>query len=706
MELKKILAGTLSAAMLVSGNAFAISTSDFSDFPNDWSTKALTNAVENGLLQGKDGKIDASGLLTRAQMATIMNRAFEANKAASLSAYSDVNSSDWFYSEMGKAVQMGLFMGSNGKLSPNNPITRQEAFTVVARAFEMENGSSSALSKFSDSAEVASYAKGSVAALVDGGYVNGSNGKINPKASITRAEFAQIMLNLVDCYVSESGEITKDINGNLVVSAGDVTLKGITIKGDLIIADGVGAGTVTLDSVTITGRIVIRGNANVVIKNSSVSKDVIVSENSSNVKVTVEDGSKIKNIETNGPNTSISGSGSVENVNAGADNVSVTTPNTVVTIDNDASGVTAGGVPVKDGQTATINKDGTDATIVDTNITDPSTPTTDKPSGGSSSGSSSSKKTYTAKTWSELREAFDKASSGDTVRLSDDITDAGVDSNTYDGVSSATATMEKKNVTFDGNGKTVSAAAGKTFCFNIDGMAATATGIKVKNLTVDGGSFSAKLGGAFFVQDGAEVTFDGVTFKNCTAASNSALTGGGAIFMNDHGAAGTTATVQSCVFENNTAGSTGQGRGGAIYANDFRSNAMKLTVKNSTFNGNTAAYGGAIAADGLVDLAVTDCTFESNTATYADDVYIFDGVSEGKKSMLIQSTVTIGEFANNTYTNMAESDSDFSQMNNIFGRYYDARCTVTPHEAITNTDIKDLTFADLDCFINSSFKFF
>ena len=49
------------AAALLPANAHAVSVSDFSDFPSDWSAQALESAVENGLLNGSGGRINASG---------------------------------------------------------------------------------------------------------------------------------------------------------------------------------------------------------------------------------------------------------------------------------------------------------------------------------------------------------------------------------------------------------------------------------------------------------------------------------------------------------------------------------------------------------------------------------------------------------------------------------------------------------------------
>lgn len=721
MNFKKTIAGTLTAAMLLSQCAFAASPSDFTDFPNDWSTTALTHAVENGLLVGSDGKINASGKLTRAEMATIVNRAFQATESASIAGFSDVSSNAWYASEFAKAVQMGTFNGSGDKLNPTNAITREEAFVVLARAFALEDGSSSALSSFGDASSVSSWAEGGVAALVAGGYVNGSGGKINPKASITRAEFAQIMDNLVDTYAASAADVSgSTVSGNLIVTAG-MTLTGVSVNGDLILADGVGSGVVTLDGVSVTGRILVRGGSvdmvngkggDVVVKNpnttSTVTSDaklssvtlytsattkadasaitvkdsaklsvasgtvdkVTTDSDASSPSVSVAKGATVTTVDANAAGTTVSGEGSVVTVNANANNVAVTTANTVVKAASSTSGVTAAGVSVPAGETGTINSDATSATVTKTATADNST-------SSSSSGGGSTSVTK-INTWSKLRKAVANAKDGATIKLTGNITDAGVDENIYDGTTSATLNIATKGITINGAGYTISNKDGSaTFCMTADGDHddegnATVTGVTVKNLTIDGGSFSTKLGGAFFVQDGVDVTFDGVTFKNCAANSAStAVTGGGAIFINDHGAAGTTAIIKNCTFIDNTSGDGSTGRGGAIYADNFRSSSMKLVVENSTFEGNKAAYGGAIAVDGIVDVTLTGNTFKGNEGTYADDVYIFDGQSAGKKGMNILSEVTVSDISGNTYTN--EDDTDvtvFAKMNIIFGRYY------------------------------------
>lgn len=296
----------LIGAMLLSTNAFAAVPSDFSDFPTDWSAPAMTHAVQNGLLNGSDGKILPKGLLTRAQMATMVNRAFASSAKASLTSFTDMLPGVWHYDEMAKSVQMGAFQGADGKLNPNDPITREQAFAVLARAFGLADGKASSLDKFSDGAQVSSWAKGAVAALVEQGYVSGADGALNPQSYITRAEFAQVMDALVAAYADQDLK-DQTVEGNLILRSNS-TLENVTVKGDLILADGVSAAS--LKNVTVTGRLVVRGGTDGVKLTKSTAKGGIRLANPNGTpKVTVDGKAYNPNGTTNG-GASNSGGGS------------------------------------------------------------------------------------------------------------------------------------------------------------------------------------------------------------------------------------------------------------------------------------------------------------------------------------------------------------------------------------------------------------
>ena len=408
MKCKNTIAMVLAGAMLLPSNAFAADLSQYRDFPNDWSAKSLEQAIDDGLLNGSNGMIDAKGLLTRAQMAAIVSRAFGAAKTASLDDYRDVLPSAWYYSDMGKAVKMGAFQGANGLLNPDAPITREEAFTVLARAFALEGGGSATLKDFVDGGTVSSWASESVAALVAGGYVNGANGMLNLKNNITRAEFAKVITGMAASYVGAEGVSGKTVEGNMVVRESGASLSGMTINGDLIIADS--ADKVSLDNVKVTGRIVIRGGADAVsIKNTTAGKGVLVSSPNgaaaisvsggsvgtvtaksdlslsgsvSNVAVTdkatltVEKNASVGTVTVSAAGSKVTGDGKVTNVQGNANNVTVTSKGAKVTAGSGVSGVKAGDKAVESGKSETVG--------------------TASSSGGSSSGggSSSSRSDY------------------------------------------------------------------------------------------------------------------------------------------------------------------------------------------------------------------------------------------------------------------------------------------------------------------------
>lgn len=741
---RKGLAVVLTAALLAPTSAFAASPSDFSDFPNDWSSDALTAAVENGLLGGvSDGVIAPSGVLTRAQMATIINRAFGATEAASLSGYTDVSPDAWYYNDMAKAVQMGTFVGSGGGLlEPNDAITRQEALCVLARAFAIADADASSLSKFSDSASVSGWARETVAGMIAAGVVGGyEDGTLRPQGTITRAEFAAVMDRLVETYISAAGDVTTDEAGNVLVRSADVTLKNNAIDGDLILADGIGTGDATLEGVTVEGRLLIRGggsdsihltdstikggiilnnpntatrivtdksdlgnidaqtslildgdadtvtaNGDITVQRGKIDKIVLTAE-AADAKVTiadgaevtrievaapgaaivVEDGAKVGTVEANAERVSVSGDGDVDKVQANADNVSVTTPKTDVTAAEGTTGVTAGGEAVAPGESVST---GGSSTIVP----------------GGSGTVTPADDAIEVDSWQALKQAIQDVEAGGTIRLTADITDAGTATDVVDGVSSATLPMEGdgdgKYFTLDGDGHSITAAKDKTFCFLISSVGGTTT---VKDLTIDGASFSSKMGGAFFVE-GGNAAFQNVTFKNCTAGSASATNGGGAILVNNHGGnAYPNVTIEGCTFENNKAGKDATGRGGAVYANNLNTTPgddgkqrIVVTIKDSTFSGNQAAYGTAIAADGNVDLTVEGCDFSGQDGT---DIYIYEGVSAGKKSMSIYSNV------NATLSGNIDAQA-------IYSRYYPAGYTGEPGTAPEGA--KDKLYSDIE----------
>ncbi len=271
MKKKRILALFLAAvsclSLAVSASAASATTrkaTDFKDYDRTaWYAEAVSAAVDNGLLYGKSSTIiDPNGDMTRAEMAAIINRSFGCYKQADISQYKDVAKSKWYYNDVALAVQMGTYNGrSASAMAPDAPISRQEAMTVVARALELDYDSYSKtdLSAFSDRSEISNWALPYVRAMVGAGYIHGRGKILAPLDNITRAEFAQIFYNIIGTYIVSKGTYDKDIKGSVLIRADDVTLKNMTVDGDLIVGCGTADGKITLDNVTVKGRLLVWG---------------------------------------------------------------------------------------------------------------------------------------------------------------------------------------------------------------------------------------------------------------------------------------------------------------------------------------------------------------------------------------------------------------------------------------------------------------
>ena len=138
----------------------------------------------------------------------------------------------------------------------------------------------------------------------------------------------RVMDNLLKNYINKEGTYTEDYSGNLMINVPNVTLKGLTVTGDLIIGDGVGDGEVTLDDVTVTGRVLVRGggeNSIKIIGNSNI-KNIIIARVDGIVRIYAEDGTEIGEVIVDGNDDVI--------IEGGFTSVTIVGPDITVTATN------------------------------------------------------------------------------------------------------------------------------------------------------------------------------------------------------------------------------------------------------------------------------------------------------------------------------------------------------------------------------------
>ena len=178
-----------------------VTTADqFSDVDtNDWYYSNVMRAVELGILSGyTDGTFKPMNNITRRDFAIMLAQSLgHDNDEEATSPFKDVADTDYGVSSIAYLYENEITVGdSNGNFNPDANITRQEAAIMLVKAFEA-TGTSSDL--YADDAQIASWAKSFVYTAKAAGLMKGDDhNEFNPTDRLTRAEAASAMVNAVD----------------------------------------------------------------------------------------------------------------------------------------------------------------------------------------------------------------------------------------------------------------------------------------------------------------------------------------------------------------------------------------------------------------------------------------------------------------------------------------------------------------------------
>lgn len=250
------------ALLLVLGmvplNMFAESTKTrYIDTSGHWATESIERWSDYGVITGYNNAFRPNDPITRAELAAVLNKAI-GYTATGVNPFTDVDSGKWYYDAVLKLAKAGIMLGYDSKARPESAITREEAVTLISRAFDISLDTSA--KPFSDLANVSPWAAGYVSGMHAAGYITGKPGNVfDPMSDITRAEVVTILDNIVMAFYNTAGEYTGDVSGNAVIRTSGVTLKNTEISRNLYLAEGIGDGVAVLDNTVVAGTVYIRG---------------------------------------------------------------------------------------------------------------------------------------------------------------------------------------------------------------------------------------------------------------------------------------------------------------------------------------------------------------------------------------------------------------------------------------------------------------
>lgn len=333
---KSILSAALAGIMVLSAAAtigVGAANVTFTDTSNHWAKEQINYLVSKDVLNGykqNDGtyQFQPNGEVTRAEFIKMLDETFGLTATTTIN-YSDVKTTDWYYTYFAKAAAQGYLLNYGNSVSPNAKLTREEATTLLVRYLGLLGGEKESTSYFSDYSQISDHYKDAVLIAVKAGLITGYNEggttKFKPKGTLTRAEALTILYRAAGAIYKESA-YTKDSSApasNAVITKGGVTLSGITLDGRVIISEGATGGTVTLSGCTINGTLEVRGNVTLNIDGNTKVNAMTLCDTAS---VTLMSGCKVSTLTVNyGANkVDIRGNGTIGNAIVNADGLITT----------------------------------------------------------------------------------------------------------------------------------------------------------------------------------------------------------------------------------------------------------------------------------------------------------------------------------------------------------------------------------------------
>lgn len=157
---------------------------------SDWYFDAVQYVLEKGLMNGtSDWTFAPNDATTRGMIVTILARVEGVN----------TNGNPWYAAGQKWAMDNGISDGTNMP----GVITREQLATILYRYAKQKGydvSKSAALTGFSDADKVSGYAFDAMQWAVAEGLLQGSNGKLDPQGSATRAQVATILMRFMQKY--------------------------------------------------------------------------------------------------------------------------------------------------------------------------------------------------------------------------------------------------------------------------------------------------------------------------------------------------------------------------------------------------------------------------------------------------------------------------------------------------------------------------
>ncbi|MBD2101210.1 DUF1565 domain-containing protein [Leptolyngbya sp. FACHB-261] len=188
--------GNLIPANKTSGQVNIVSSlppGQFSDVAASWAADYIQALAQSAIIGGfPDGSFRPDAPVTRAQFATILQKAFQPTAQRPGTTFSDVPANYWANAAIQGAYRSGFMSGYGGQFQPEQNIPRVQVLVALTSGLGLTPTNPDVLSRFQDAAEVPSYAVNGATAATERRLVvtYPDLNRLNPNRPATRADVA------------------------------------------------------------------------------------------------------------------------------------------------------------------------------------------------------------------------------------------------------------------------------------------------------------------------------------------------------------------------------------------------------------------------------------------------------------------------------------------------------------------------------------
>ncbi|MEI3059172.1 MAG: S-layer homology domain-containing protein [Oscillospiraceae bacterium] len=176
----------------------------FTDISGHWAKDFICFATEQGLFQGvTDTTFVPDGAMSRAMAVTVLYRLAGEPEVTGETAFTDVNEEAYYYRALLWASQNEIAKGMTGTaFAPNASVTREQLVTFLYRYAKLQGEDvtvTGELKGYTDTGKLGDFAMEAMTWAVENEIINGmGGGKLAPKDTATRAQFATVLMRFLD----------------------------------------------------------------------------------------------------------------------------------------------------------------------------------------------------------------------------------------------------------------------------------------------------------------------------------------------------------------------------------------------------------------------------------------------------------------------------------------------------------------------------